>query len=147
MKKILVVGQTPPPYGGQAMMIQYMLDGEYKNIEMYHVRMCFSREFNDRGKFSLYKMLHIFTIIWNVWKMHWKYGINTMYYPVSSTPKVALLRDAVILMCTRWLFKEIVYHFHAAGVSEELPMYPLPLRGLIYWILQKPELADRKSVV
>lgn len=145
MKKILVVGQTPPPYGGQAMMIQYMLDGEYQKAEMYHVRMCFSREFNDRGKFSLYKVLHIFTIIWNVWKMRWKHGMKTMYYPVSSAPKVALLRDAIILMCTRWLFKEVVYHFHAAGVSEELPKYPQPLRGLVYWILQKPELAITSS--
>ena len=61
-KKILIVGQTPPPYGGQAMMIKYMLDAEYKDISLYHVRMCFSRDFNDRGKFSLYKILHIFVI-------------------------------------------------------------------------------------
>lgn len=27
-KRILVVGQTPPPYGGQAVMIKYMLDGD-----------------------------------------------------------------------------------------------------------------------
>lgn len=145
MIKILVVGQTPPPYGGQAMMIQYMLDGEYQKAEMHHVRMCFSREFNDRGKFSLYKVMHIFTVIWNVWKMRFGHGINTMYYPVSSAPKVALLRDAIILMCTRWLFKEVVYHFHAAGVSEELPKYPQPLRGMVYSILKKPELAITSS--
>ena len=145
MKKILVVGQTPPPYGGQAMMIQYMLDGKYEKVEMYHVRMCFSREFNDRGKFSIYKVMHIFTVIWNVWKLRFGKGIHTMYYPVSSAPKVALLRDAIILMCTRWLFKEVVYHFHAAGVSEELPKYPQPLQGLVYWILKKPELAITSS--
>lgn len=146
MKKILVVGQTPPPYGGQAMMIQYMLDGEYQNVEMYHVRMCFSKEFNDRGKFSLYKVLHIFTIIWNVWKMRWKHGMKTMYYPVSSAPRVALLRDAIILICTRCLFKDVVFHFHAAGISEELPRYPQPLRGLVYGILKKPELAITSSM-
>jgi len=145
MKKILVVGQTPPPYGGQAMMIQYMLDGDYQNLEMYHVRMCFSREFNDRGKFSLYKIIHIFNIIGNIWRLRFCKGIHTVYYPVSSAPKVALLRDAIILMCTRFLFTEVVYHFHAAGVSEELPKYPWPLRGLVYWILKKPELAITSS--
>ena len=89
--------------------------------------------------------MHIFTVIWNVWKLRFGKGIHTMYYPVSSAPKVALLRDAIILMCTRWLFKEVVYHFHAAGVSEELPKYPQPLQGLVYWILKKPELAITSS--
>lgn len=145
MKKILVVGQTPPPYGGQAMMIQYMLDGEYQNVEMFHVRMCFSKEFNDRGKFSLYKVLHIFTIIWNVWKMRWKHGIKTMYYPVSSAPKVALLRDVIILGCTRFLFEELIYHFHAAGVSDELPKHNVVLKKLSYGILCKPDIAITSS--
>lgn len=145
MKKILIVGQTPPPYGGQAMMIRYMLDGDYQKLEMYHVRMCFSREFNDRGKFSLYKIIHIFSIIGNIWRLRFSKGIHTVYYPVSNAPKVALLRDAVILMCTRYLFKEVIYHFHAAGVSEELPKYPQPLRGLVYWILKRPELAITSS--
>ncbi len=145
MKRILIVGQTPPPYGGQAMMIQYLLEGDYKNLELYHVRMCFSREFNDRGKFSLYKIIHLFSIIVNIWRLRFGKGIHTVYYPVSSAPKVALLRDSIILMCTRFLFKEVVYHFHAAGVSEELPNYPQPLRGLVYWILKRPELAITSS--
>lgn len=145
MKKILIVGQTPPPYGGQAMMIQYMLDSDYQKVKMYHVRMFFSREFNDRGKFSLYKIMHIFHVICNIWILRFGKGIHMMYYPVSSAPKVALLRDAIILMCTRYLFKEVVYHFHAAGVSEELPEYPQPLQGLVYWILKKPELAITSS--
>lgn len=144
-KKILVVGQTPPPYGGQAMMIKYMLDGVYSNIELFHVRMCFSREFNDRGKFSLYKITHLFDIIYNIWRLRLKHGIRTMYYPVSSAPKVALLRDVIILGCTRFLFKETIYHFHAAGISEELPKYKGVLRRLCYWILKCPTLGITSS--
>ena len=52
-KKILVIGQTPPPYGGQAIMIKYMLDGKYKNIELHHVRMCFSKQFDALGHVQL----------------------------------------------------------------------------------------------
>lgn len=144
-KKILIVGQTPPPYGGQAMMIKYMLDATYRNMNLYHVRMCFSRDFNDRGKFSLYKIAHIFVVIFSIWKMRFKYGIHTMYYPVSSTPKVALLRDVIILGCSRFLFKELIYHFHAAGISEELPKYNTIIRSICYAILKKPSLAITSS--
>lgn len=145
-KKILVVGQTPPPYGGQAMMIKYMLDGTYSDMELYHVRMCFSREFNDRGKFSMYKITHLLSIIYNVWRLRLKHDIHTIYYPVSSAPKVALLRDVVILGCTRFLFRETIYHFHAAGISEELPKYGGLVQKLCYWILKSPMLGITSSV-
>lgn len=145
MKKVLVIGQTPPPYGGQAMMIKYMLDGQYKNMKLYHVRMCFSKEFNDRGKFSLYKITQIFAIIYQVWLMRFKHNIHTVYYPVSSAPKVALLRDVAILMCTKFLFKDVIFHFHAAGVSEELPKYPIGLRQFCYSVLKKPSLGITSS--
>lgn len=145
MKKILVVGQTPPPYGGQAIMIKYMLDSQYTDIKMYNVRMCFSREFDVRGKFSVYKILHVFAIIYRIWIMKFRHKINVMYYPPSSSPKIAVLRDVVILGCTRFLFKKIVFHFHAAGISEELPKYNIFLRTISYNILKKPHLAITSS--
>lgn len=144
MKKILIVGQTPPPYGGQAMMIKLLLNGTYTNMELYHVRMCFSREFDDRGKFSLYKITHLLAIIYNVWRLRFKHGVHTMYYPISSAPRVALLRDVIILGSTRFLFNEIIYHFHAAGISEELPKIGV-MRRLCYWILKHPTLGITSS--
>ena len=131
MKKILVVGQTPPPYGGQAIMIKYMLDSQYTDIKMYNVRMCFSREFDARGKLSVHKILHIFTIIYRIWIMKFRHNIDVMYYPPSSTPKIAVLRDVIILGFTRFLFKKNVFHFHASGISEELPKYNILLRRII----------------
>lgn len=145
MKNILVVGQTPPPYGGQAMMIQYMLDGKYENMRLYHVRMSFSRGLEERGKFSVRKILHIFVVILSIWKSRISSHIDIMYYPLSSAPKIALLRDVIILGCTRFLFRQIIYHFHAAGVSEELPKYPSLLRKLCYFIIQKPDLGITSS--
>ena len=60
---VLIVGQTPPPYGGQAIMIKYMLDNFQSPNSIKHVRMCFSKEFNDRGKLSLYKIVHPLQVI------------------------------------------------------------------------------------
>ncbi|MBM6945112.1 MULTISPECIES: glycosyltransferase family 4 protein [Bacteroides] len=145
MKKILVVGQTPPPYGGQAVIIQAMLNASYQHIKMYHVRMCFSKDFNDRGNFSIRKVLHLLSIVIKIWLIRFKCGPKILYYPLSSAPKIALLRDTIILGCTRFLFKDVVFHFHAAGVSEELPKYPRLLRNIVYGIISKPTLGITSS--
>lgn len=145
MKKILVVGQTPPPIGGQAMMIRYMLDGQYDDIEFHHVRMFFSKDLNERGKYSFYKIVHLFWLIANVWIARFRYHTEALYYPVSSAPKVALMRDVIILGCTRFLFKKVIFHFHAAGVSEELPRYNTFFRLPMYHILSKPDLGITSS--
>lgn len=144
--KVLIVGQTPPPYGGQAMMIKYLVDHEFQQIETYHVRMCFSRGFNERGKFSLYKVIHIFAIILNIWLHRIKYKTNILYYPPSSSPKVAVIRDGIILLFTRFLFKKTIYHFHAAGISEELPKYNKVLQKIIFKIIKSPDVAITSSI-
>lgn len=145
MNKLLIVGQTPPPYGGQAVMIKYMLDNFYHQDDVKHVRMNFSKEFNDRGKISLYKIVHLFIVIFKIWICRFKYNCNTLYYPLSSSPKVAVFRDAIILGLTKFLFKRIIYHFHAAGISEELPTYNLLIRKIIYTIISKPDLTITSS--
>lgn len=145
MDKLLVVGQTPPPYGGQAIMIKYMLDNFQHQNSIKHIRMCFSKEFNDRGKFSFYKITHLIQIIFQIWLFRFKYKCNTLYYPISSSPKVAVFRDAIILASSRFLFKKIIYHFHAAGISEELPKYNPVIRNIVYMIIKKPDLAITSS--
>lgn len=145
MKKILVVGQIPPPYGGQANMIKYMLDGKYTRVKLYHIRMCFTKAFTERGKFSIYKVQHLFVVIWNIWKQRFLLRVDTIYYPLSCAPRIAVLRDTIILGCTRFLFKNVIYHFHAAGISEELPKYSRMLKSIIYFIEQKPNLTITSS--
>jgi hypothetical protein len=63
MNKILVIGQTPPPFGGQAIMIKKMLEGHYSNSRLYLVRMNFSKNMNEMGKFKITKFFHLFSIL------------------------------------------------------------------------------------
>lgn len=144
-KKILVVGQTPPPYGGQAIMIQYMLDASYSDIELYHVRMCFSKQFNDLGHTQFQKFYHLLEVIVNVWIIKFKYNINTLYYPLSGATNISLLRDFLILVCTRFLFNKTIYHFHAAGISNNLPKQTYIIRKLCYLVFKKPDLSITSS--
>lgn len=120
-KRILIVGQTPPPYNGQSIMIQKMLDKKYETIEMYHVRMAFSDSINEIGSVHISKVLHLFKVVLKIIYIRFKYGANILYYPPTGPSKVPFFRDVIILSLVRPFFKKTCFHFHAAGISG---MYP-----------------------
>ena len=119
--KVLVVGQTPPPYGGQAIMIETTVRAPYKEISIYHVRMMFSESMSQMGKIHLRKFLHLVSVITQIIWIRLRHGTQVLYYPPSGPNKAPMYRDFAILICTRWLFRKTVFHFHAGGVSELYP--------------------------
>ncbi|MEL6674288.1 MAG: glycosyltransferase family 4 protein [Bacteroidota bacterium] len=116
--KVLVVGQTPPPFGGQAVMIQNMLEGPYPRIKFYHVKMDFSVSMDQMGKFKLRKLWVLAKVILGIYYHRIFHGTKVMYYPPAGPDRMPIFRDLVILNTTRWLFKKVVFHFHASGMSE-----------------------------
>ncbi|MCU0285242.1 MAG: glycosyltransferase [Acidobacteria bacterium] len=145
MNKILVVGQTPPPFHGQSIMIDQMLKGNYKNVKLYHVRMHFSHGVDDIGRFQLGKMLHLPAIITKIIFYKFRYNIKILYYPPAGPNKVPVLRDLLILFFTRFLFKRVIFHFHAGGVSTIYEQLPAPLRWLYRKCYFYPDAALRLS--
>lgn len=146
MKKILVLGQTPPPFGGQAIMISRMLEGHYKNALLYHVRMSFSKDMDDMGRVRFGKLLHPFSIIAKVAYLRLRHNIGVLYYPPSGPDYLPMLRDIAILMSTRWMFKKTIFHFHAAGTSELYAKLPGYMRALYRWSYFKPDAAIQLSI-
>src|SRR5215216_6281521 len=59
---VLVVGQTPPPYGGQAMMIESIVNADFEKIAVHHVRMAFSPSMKSMGRFELAKVGHLLSV-------------------------------------------------------------------------------------
>ena len=41
-----------------------------------------------------------------------------MYYTPAGPTRIALYRDIVFLLATRWRFSKVVFHFHAGGLGE-----------------------------
>src|ERR1035441_2022741 len=116
--RILVVGQTPPPYGGQAVMIQLLLDGVYQDIELVHVRMNFSKELKSTGTFQSSKLLELIRVIVAVYLGKIKSRPEVLYSPPAGPDLAPLMRDIVILCATRWLFRATAFHFHTGGLCE-----------------------------
>jgi glycosyltransferase involved in cell wall biosynthesis len=143
--RILVVGQTPPPYGGQTVMIQLLLDGAYQNIELVHVRMNFSKELNSNGRIKLDKIWELFRVVAAIYRAKFRLRPEVLYYPPSGPNYVPVIRDIFILCATRWLFNKTVFHFHAGGISEfYLRMNPA-LRYLFRLALYNPDLVIRTA--
>lgn len=143
--RVLVVGQTPPPFGGQAVMIEKFLEGRYATLQLAHVRLAYSEEMSDVGRFSLHKVWILFRTIGQVWRARIRHGSQALYYPPSGPNMVPILRDIIFLIAVRWCFRYAVFHFHAGGVSTFMGNLPLPLRWLAWLAYRKPHLAIRTS--
>jgi glycosyltransferase involved in cell wall biosynthesis len=130
VKKIVFVGQTPPPYGGQAIMIEKILAGSYGDVRLYHVRMAFSKDMDELGKASVYKVIHLVSVIAKIYFLRVFRNANILYYPPAGPDRVPIMKDIAILVATRWLFKKTIFHFHAGGVSEMRPQSRLA--GLLF---------------
>ena len=141
--RVLVVGQTPPPMVGQAIMIEKMLTGTYEHIEMHHVRMAFSTEVKQIGRFTLSKMLHLFSVIARIWFARFRYKSDVLYYPPAGPNQLPVYRDIITLLMTRWLFKSVVFHFHAGGISDIYPKLPRLVRPFFRWAYHGAEIGIR----
>ncbi len=141
MLKVLVVGQTPPPYHGQAIMIDRLVSARYEHIEVEHLRMNFSRQIDQVGKSSWYKLALLIALIWKTYVIRFTRRIECLYYPPAGPDLVPVVRDIVYLIACRWLFKYTVFHFHAGGVSELEPELPAALRVLFRLAYSRPDLA------
>src|ERR1019366_7004329 len=115
MKKILVIGQTPPPIGGQALMIEALVRAKYTKIEIFHIRMQFSRDMSELGRVQPHKIFHLLKIIFKTYQTCLLNQPEVLYFAPSG-PTNAVYRDMAILILVRFLFKKTVFHFHASGL-------------------------------
>jgi glycosyltransferase involved in cell wall biosynthesis len=143
--RIVAVGQTPPPVGGQALAIESFVGGRYRSLEVFHVRMAFSRQTADIGRPQLAKVTHLFGLIGRILWRRARSRATVLYYPPAGPDLMPVLRDLVVLTCTRWAFRSTVLHFHAGGVTEIEPRLPRPLRILFRTAYGNADLAIQTS--
>ena len=145
MTRIVVVGQTPPPYHGQAIMIDEMLAHRYTGAELFHVRMGFSARIDEVGRPSLRKVAELLRVIAMIWRTRLRHRADVLYYPPSGPNLVPGLRDIVVLLAVRWGFRQCIFHFHAGNLAK---LYDrLPRLGRIFFRLAyfSPAIAIRVS--
>lgn len=131
MPKVLVIGQTPPPYGGQSINIKRMLDAfDKSSLEYRFLRMNFSEEMNETGKTSVKKIRKLISLFFSILSNLIFYRPNYVYYPPSGPEKVPVIRDMVVLSLIRLFGKKVIFHFHAGGLPEIYPSLPPVLQKM-----------------
>ena len=106
-RTLVVVGPTPPPVGGQTVMVDLLLRdaASYDDLRLSAVRTRFSRRLNESGLFSLYKVWHLAGVIVRVTMARLRAGRGAWLYLTPAGPtRMAMLRDLVLLLAVRWQF-------------------------------------------
>jgi glycosyltransferase involved in cell wall biosynthesis len=116
--KVLILAQTPPPYHGQSIMQQALVNIKWKWCVKKFIRLIYSKNSEDIGRFSFLKILKLLVIIIEVWSERLKGRINILFYPPASPNRIPFYRDAATLLLTRWCAGKTVFHFHAGGFDK-----------------------------
>ena len=143
--KVLVVGQTPPPFHGQSVMIQMLVDGPIAGVKVHHLRMAFSSSLDQVGRFQIGKVFHLFYLIVAIFWIRFRYRIRVLYYPPTGPNRIPLIRDTLLLISTRWLFHRTVFHFQASGISELISKLPGWQQFFIRLAMLRPDAAIQLS--
>lgn len=126
-------------------MIERLLEGPYSKIRLFHVRMAFSDDMEQVGKFAFGKIFVLVTTILRVCWARFRYRTTVLYYPPGGPQFVPVMRDIVLLCAVRWLFRSTVFHFHAGGVSGFITSLPAVIRPFFRLAYRKPALAIRTA--
>lgn len=136
-KRFLILGQLPPPFGGQAINIKKMvqvLEKHHFNYRM--IPLNFSEELNDMGSLNSKKAIKLIQIFCRLLYALLIFRPHAVYYPPAGPTKNAVYRDFVLLFPLRLLGVKRIFHFHAGGLASlycELPNWAKTLYRFVYF--------------
>ena len=115
---ILLVGQTPPPFHGQAVVTGILFDHDWGDLKVKRLRMAFSDDMESVGEASWVKVWRLVILVMNTWKVVLTSRPRILYYLPASPNMNPVVRDVIYLACVRWLFPKTVFHYHAGGLDD-----------------------------
>jgi len=139
--RVLVLGQTPPPFHGQAIAIEQMLSASYDCVRLIHVRLHFSRELGEVGRASVRKSVHLVAVLARAVAVRISSHADVLYYVPAGPDRVPMWRDFLLLVPLRPLFRRTVFHFHATGLATAYHRLTWPERALFRAAYFDPESA------
>ena len=116
-RRVIIVAQTPPPFHGQAIMQQFLVEEDWTWCDKQFVRMNFSDEIGEVGVFKAKKVLQLFGLLSRVRKKA-KPKTDLVYYPPAGPHRIPIYRDVLILCYLKLVSRKIILHFHAGGINQ-----------------------------
>lgn len=122
---LVLMGQTPPPWHGQAVATQILFDYDWPDFDVRRVRMEFSEEMDEVGRFRWRKLGYLWRLIREVRAILKERPDSILLYPPASAKWVPFLRDVIFLGSVRRFAGSTVFIFHASGLASFSDAGPL----------------------
>jgi glycosyltransferase involved in cell wall biosynthesis len=144
-RRVLVVGQTPPPVHGQSLAIELLLSVPLEGLELTHLRLSFSRSLSEIGVPRLRKLGHLLALSIRIVWHQIRCPSEVLYYCPAGPDRVPFWRDIALLAVARPLFRRVLFSFHAGGLTGLVPRLTAPERWLFRKIYAHPDGAVRPA--
>lgn len=115
---LLILGQTPPPWHGQAVATKMLFDHDWGDREVKTLRMAYSDEMHTVGRLRIDKIFHLFDLIKGTRRLLTANPNTILFYPPASANWIPFLRDVVYLSKVRHMAAGTVFIFHASGLAD-----------------------------
>lgn len=138
-KTVLFVAQVPPPYYGQALVHQSLLETQFSRIRLVHVPMGMSLHLYSVGTIAWVKVFRLLRVIRKAFVFTRNGRADLLYYSPGGSTMAPVLRDCFALPLLRMRAKKTVYHFQAAGLTHQLESLPGVFRWLAMRCYGKPD--------
>ena len=142
---ILFVAHVPPPWTGQGVIHQLLLQGEYSDVTLVHIPMLFSKDSSAQGKISLHKVIALLDLVVRTYSARFKKGIRFLYFSPGGPTPSAVIRDCIYLLAVRPIMRGVMLVFHSSGVAEYIQQMPLPVRVVLRSGFSRAQLAVQLS--
>jgi glycosyltransferase involved in cell wall biosynthesis len=120
-----MLGQTPPPYHGQAIATETLFNHDFRRVHVRTVRMAYSEEPSEVGRFRWSKIAHLWWLLAKCIRELRRLDDAIVYYPPAGPGYVPILRDVIFLVLLKPFARGLVFHFHAGGLGAFLSSRPI----------------------
>ena len=115
---ITLMGQTPPPWHGQAVATQILFDHDWPDFDVERIRMDYSEDMDEVGRFNFRKIGRLFHLIAQTRRSLGRSKDSILLYPPASAKWIPFLRDVLFLASVRGKASRVVFIYHASGLAK-----------------------------
>jgi glycosyltransferase involved in cell wall biosynthesis len=135
-KKILFIGQLPPPMHGASLMNSYVINSEVirHNFSLVIINLQFAKSIKEITRFSFLKVYKAVFYAFLIVKRILLQKPDLIYFTVSPVG-FAFIRDTFYVLLFKLFHRKIVFHLHGKGIKENAKRNFL-IRFIYTWVFK-----------